>query len=127
MITEAMVMKGLAYVGAWTIGKKVIYPVANSVGYTLGRGIGMMANSIRRGTRKAKKGKVEKDQAKEQQILALLEECNAKFSENETKEPDNVVAFVEEVKPEPKFDQKTTDWILKCRDQYGGFANVVLE
>ena len=130
MITEAMVIKGFAYVGAWTIGTRVIAPVAQMTGKALGHGVAKLVNSIDRkgGKRTQTKGKVEDDQVTEQQLLALLKECNEHFSEDETKEePDNAVAIVEEVKPEPMFDQRMRNWIQKCKDQYGGFANVVLE
>ena len=130
MITEAMVTKGFAYVGAWTIATKVVAPVAGLAGRTLGHGVAKLVNSIDRkgGKRTQTKGKVEDDQVTEQQLLALLQECNEAYSENDTKEePDNAVAIVEEVKPEPMFDQRMRDWIQKCKDQYGGFANVVLE
>ena len=130
MITEAMVIKGFAYVGAWTIGTKVITPVAQLTGKTLGHGVAKLVNKFDRkgGKGSQKKGKVEDDQVTEQQLLTLLKECNEHFSEDETKEePDNAVAIVKEVKPEPMFDQRMRDWIQKCKDQYGGFANVVLE
>ena len=130
MITEAMVMKGLAYVGAVTIADKVVVPAAGFVGNKIGKGFGKLANKLdKNGKKQNGKGKVEmNDQAKEEAILALLAECDQQFSENETKEePVNLIRVVEEVKPEPMFDQKMADWIRRCQDQYGGFANVVLD
>ena len=129
MITEAMVIKGLAYVGAWTVADKVVAPAAGFVGKKVGQGIGALANKLDRKGKKNGKEKVKTtDQANEKAILALLAECDKQFSENETKEePVNLVKIVEETKPEPKFDQKMQDWIQRCKDQYGGFANVVLE
>lgn len=129
MITEAMVMKGLACIGAWTVADKVVVPAAGFVGTQVGRGVGKLANKLNKKGQKNGKEKVElNDQAKEQAILALLAECDQALSENDTKEePDNVVTIVEEVKPEPMFDQRAQDWIRKCKDQYGGFANIVLD
>lgn len=129
MITEAMVMKGFAYVGAWTIADKVVAPAAGFVGDKIGNGIGKLVNKLDRKGKKNGKEKVEmNDQAKEEAIMALLAECDQAFSENDTKEePDNTIVVVEEVKPEPMFDQKMSDWIRRCQDQYGGFANVVLD
>lgn len=129
MITEAMVIKGLAYVGAWTIADKVVIPVTAMTGRTIGHGVSALAQKLnRKGKKETEKDKVEVDQATEQAIKALLAECDEALSENDTKEePDNVVTIVEEVKPEPMFDQKMRDWIQKCKDQYGGFANVVLD
>lgn len=129
MITEAMVIKGLAYVGVWTVTTKVFVPACDWTGRKIGSGFGKLVNKLDKKRKNHKKEKVENvDQAKEQAILALLAECDQALSENETKEePVNIVNIVEEVKPEPMFDQKAMDWIQRCRDQYGGFANVVLE
>jgi hypothetical protein len=128
MITEAMVIKGLACVGAWTVADKVIAPAAGFAGKKIGQGVGALVNKLDKNGKRTGKGKVGNDQATEQAIMALLAECDQAFSENDTKEePDNVVTIVEEVKPEPMFDQKVQDWIRKCQGQYGGFANVVLE
>ena len=129
MITETMVMTGLAYVGAWTIADKVFVPVGAWAGKQIGHGVGTLVNKLNKnGKRNGKEKVVVDDQAKEQAIMALLAECDQALSENETKEePDNVLTIVEEVKPEPMFDQKMQDWIRKCQEQYGGFANVVLE
>ena len=130
MITEMMVTKVLASIGAYTVANKAIAPAAYWVGKQVGRGIGkLVSNSSKKGTKAEQKEKVEvDDQAKEQAILALLAECNHAFSENETKEePDNVITVVEEVKPEPMFDQKMQDWIKQVQEQYGGFAKVVLD
>jgi len=129
MITEMMVTKVLAGIGAYTVANKTIVPVACWAGKKVGHGIGkLVSKSSKKGVIAEQKGKVEvDDQAKEQAILALLAECDQAFSENETKEePDNVVTVVEEVKPEPMFDQKMQDWIRQVQEQYGGFANVVL-
>lgn len=129
MITEAMVIKGLAYVGAWTISTKVIAPAVEIAGNKIGHGVGALTRKLnRKGKKETEKDKVKVDQATEQAIKALLAECDEALSENDTKEePDNVVTIVEEAKPEPMFDQKMQDWIQKCKDQYGGFANVVLD
>lgn len=127
MITEAMVIKGLAYVGAWTISTKVIVPAVEIAGNKIGHGVGALAQKLnRKGKKETKKDKVEVDQATEQAIEALLAECDEALSEKEA-EPVNVVTIVEEEKPEPKFDQRMQDWIQHCKDQYGGFANVVLD
>ena len=127
MITEAMVIKGLAYVGAWAITDKVILPVAGMVGDKIGQGTYALVKKLnRKGKKNMEKDKVEVDQATEQAIKALLAECDEALSEKEA-EPVNVVTIVEEEKPEPKFDQRMQDWIQHCKDQYGGFANVVLD
>jgi hypothetical protein len=129
MITEMMVTKVLAGIGAYTIASKTIVPAAEWAGKIVGRGVGKLLSKRRKkGVIAERKGKVEvDDQANEQAILALLAECDKALSENETKEePDNVVTVVEEVKPEPMFDQKMQDWIRQVQEQYGGFANVVL-
>jgi len=129
MITEMMVTKALAYVGAYTIANKAVAPAARWAGKQVAHGVGKLVSSLNRkgGNTKRKETVEVDDQAKEQAILALLAECDQALSENETKEePDNVVTIVEEVKPEPMFDQKTQEWIQRCKDQYGGFAKIAL-
>ena len=130
MITEMMVTKALAYVGAYTIANKAVAPAARWAGKQVAHGVGKLVSNLNgKGGNTKRKEMVEvDDQAKEQAILALLAECDQALSENETKEePDNVITVVEEVKPEPMFDQKMQDWIRQVQEQYGGFAKVVLD
>lgn len=125
MITEAMVMKGLAIVGAGTIGTKVIAPIATKSGLFIGRCAGSLVNRMTKKGNKTKSEKVETDQAKEQAIIDLLAECEKQMAEDGIKEPE--LKVVEETKPEPKYDQQMREWIQHCKDQYGGFANIVLD
>lgn len=128
MITEAMVTKVLVSIGAYTVANKAIAPAAYWVGKQVGRGIGkLVLNSSKKGAKAERKEKVEvDDQAKEQALLALLAECDKALDFRDcTGEPDNVT--VVETKPEPKVDKQMQDWIRHVQEQYGGFANVVLD
>lgn len=121
MITEAMVMKGFAYIGAYTVSTKVVgpllVPVVGAAGNLLGHGLGKVMNLVNGKGKKSHKEKVEEEQAKVEAVKALLAKCDEALAENNE-------AVIE---PEPKFDQQTQNWILKVREQYGGFTQVVLE
>lgn len=119
MITEAMVTKGFAYIGAWVVSTKVVAPVLGVVGTALGHGLGMAVNAVTGSKRKTYKERVETDQEKEKAILALISECS--------KENLQIKQEAAEEEPKSQFDQKTQDWIRKCQEQYGGFSGVILE
>lgn len=124
MITEAMVMKGLAYIGAWTVGTKVLLPVAEGTGNLIGTGFGKLMKTLNKKGKKTRKEEV--DDQKKQAIIALLAECNGALDRNEMENSETTTIVINEVEPEPKFDQATMDWIRACQEKYGGFAKVDL-
>jgi hypothetical protein len=127
VITEMMVTRTLAGIGAMAIANRTIVPVAAFVGSKVGRMVGNLANKQdKNGQKNTKKGKVYVDQAKEQAILDLLAECDKALAEdNKTEEPG--LTIVKEESPEPKFNQHMQDWIRKVQEQYGGFEKIVLD
>ena len=127
VITEMMVTRALAGVGAMAIANRTIVPVAGFVGSKVGKMVGKLVNkSNKNGRKNTKKGRVDDDQAKEQAILDLLAECEKAMAEdNKTEEPG--LTIVKEESPEPKFNQHMQDWIRKVQEQYGGFEKIVLD
>lgn len=125
MITEAMLIKGLAGIGALTITKNVLVPAAKTVGTQLGKTIGIMSSMNGSNLNKKKAGG--NQETNEAAILELMKECDKELKENKSEnEPDNQITIIENIKPEPTFSEKTQEWIRKCQSRYGGFEDVIL-